>query len=86
MIEEISSAAAWGRFGLAGLVIAALFAQMRSFIAAIKTKDTEHKEFISHILDEDRNERQLDRKEHRETTNKLSDAINDLTIELKSRN
>ena len=85
MLEDIATPGQWARFGLAGLVIFALFAQMRSFISAIKTKDTEHKDFISHILDEDRNERQQDRKEHRETTNRLSDAIGELTSELRRK-
>jgi len=58
---------------------------MRSFISAIRSKDSEHKEFIKHILGEDRNERQQDRKEHRETTNRLSDAIGELTSELRRK-
>lgn len=85
MIEDIATPGQWARFGLAGLVIFALFAQMRSFISAIRSKDSEHKEFIKHILGEDRNERQQDRKEHRETTNRLSDAIGELTSELRRK-
>jgi len=85
VIEDIATPGQWARFGLAGLVIFALFAQMRSFISAIRSKDSEHKEFIKHILGEDRNERQQDRKEHRETTNRLSDAIGELTSELRRK-
>ena len=84
MIDSITSPGDWARFGLAGLVIAALFAQVRGFLIAIRKKDQEHQSFIKEILDDDRLERREDRREHKETTNRLSEAIETLTIELKS--
>jgi hypothetical protein len=83
MIEQVASAEEWAQYGLAGLVIMALFIQTAWFLVHIKGKDKSHQEFISEILTNDREERQEDRREHRATTNRLASALTDLTNQLR---
>jgi len=84
MTDILMAPTEWARFGLGGMVIGALFGQVAWFLAAIKSKDKSNQAFIQEILTADRLERQEDRREHRETTNRLADAISDLTKELQS--
>ena len=84
MTELFTAPAEWSRFGLGGMVIGALFGQIAWFLSVIKGKDKSNQSFIQEILNADRLERQEDRREHRETTNRLADAIGDLTKELQS--
>lgn len=64
-----------------GMVIGALFVVVGWFLRALSRKD----EFIKDILREDREERTVERSAHSEITNRLSDAIKDLTKELRNR-
>jgi len=71
--------AKWGELGVVGLCVFSLFVLVKLFIATIEKKD----DFISELISEDRQERQDDRKQHAETTNRLASAIDDLTRELR---
>ena len=82
--ESPLSVGDWAQFGLGGMVIAALFVQVAWFLSALAKKDSKNQEFISEILSADRQERRADRQEHQSTTNRLADAISDLTSELRS--
>ena len=84
MTENLIAPAEWAKFGLSGMVIGALFGQVAWFLAVMRGKDKSNQTFIQEILNADRMERQEDRREHRETTNRLADAIGDLTKELQS--
>lgn len=77
----MSIAPQWAEFGLMGMVIGALFVVVGWFLRALSRKD----EFIKDILREDREERTVERSAHSEITNRLSDAIKDLTKELRNR-
>lgn len=73
----------WAEFGLMGMVIGALFVIVGWFLRAMTRKDEQTNLFIKEILQEDREERGIERAAHTATTNRLSDAITDLTKELK---
>ena len=75
----------WAEFGLMGMVIGALFVVVGWFLRALSRKDEQTNEFIKEILQEDREERGIERTAHTETTNRLSDAISELTSELRKR-
>ena len=68
----------WAEFGLAGMTIGALFMLVLWFLKSLDKKD----EFIQKILGQDKDERREERQQHSSLTNKLSDAINDLTKEI----
>lgn len=82
-MNEISIWAEHG--GLIGLIIFSLFGLIATFVVVLTRKDKSSQNFIREILSDDREERKEDRSEHRETFNKLSDAINDLTGELRKK-
>ena len=83
-MNEITSLVDWGRFGLAGAVIGALFVQTGWFLRSLSKKDSENRDFIREIIADDRIDRREDRREHQATTNRLSDAIGELTKELRA--
>ena len=82
----MSEASIWAEHGgLIGLIIFSLFGLIATFVVVLTRKDKSSQNFIREILSDDREERKEDRSEHRETFNKLSDAINDLTGELRKK-
>ena len=83
-MNEISIWAEHG--GLVGLIIFSLFGIIATFIVVLTRKDKASQMFIKEILENDRQDRKEDRADHRETFNRLSDALNDLTSELKNKN
>jgi predicted LPLAT superfamily acyltransferase len=83
---KMSEASIWAEHGgLIGLIIFSLFGLIATFVVVLTRKDKSSQNFIREILSDDREERKEDRSEHRETFNKLSDAINDLTGELRKK-
>ena len=78
-MNEVSN---WAEFGLAGMTIGALFMLVLWFLKSLDKKD----EFIQKILDQDKDARREERQQHSSLTNKLSDAINDLTKEIARKN
>ena len=83
---KMSEASIWAEHGgLIGLVIFSLFGLIATFVVVLTRKDKSSQNFIREILSDDREERKEDRSEHRETFNRLSDAINDLTGELRKK-
>lgn len=85
MMAQINNMGQWAEFGLMGMVIGALFVVVGWFLRALSRKDEQTNLFIKEILREDREERGIERTAHTETTNRLSDAIQDLTKELHNR-
>ena len=85
MMAQINNMGQWAEFGLMGMVIGALFVVVGWFLRALSRKDEQTNLFIKEILQEDREERGVERTAHTETTNRLSDAINELTSELRNR-
>tara|TARA_R110000787_G_scaffold271837_1_gene379098 strand:- start:15 stop:275 length:261 start_codon:yes stop_codon:yes gene_type:complete len=82
----MSEASIWAEHGgLMGLIIFSLFGLVATFIVVLTRKDKSSQNFIKEILNNDREERKEDRGEHRETFNRLSDALNDLTDELRKK-
>ena len=82
----MNEASIWAEHGgLIGLIIFSLFGLVATFIVVLTRKDKSSQQFIKEILNNDREERKEDRGEHRETFNRLSDALNDLTIELRKK-
>lgn len=82
----MSEASIWAEHGgLIGLIIFSLFGLVATFIVVLTRKDKSSQNFIKEILNNDREERKEDRGEHRETFNRLSDALNDLTDELRKK-
>ena len=77
----MSIAPQWAEFGLMGMVIGALFVVVGWFLRALSRKD----EFIKDILRDDREERTVERAAHSGITNGLSEAIKDLTKELRNK-
>ena len=83
----MSEASIWAEHGgLIGLIIFSLFGLIATFVVVLTRKDKSSQQFIKEILDSDREERKEDRGEHRETFNRLSDALNELTSELRKKN
>ena len=83
---KMSEASIWAEHGgLIGLIIFSLFGLIATFVVVLTRKDRSSQQFIKEILDSDREERKEDRGEHRETFNRLSDALNDLTSELRKK-
>ena len=68
------------------MIIFSLFGLIATFVVVLTRKDKSSQQFIKEILANDREERKEDRGEHRETFNRLSDAINELTSELRKKN
>ena len=85
MMAELTNLTHWAEFGLMGMVIGALFFVVGWFLRALSRKDEQTNLFIKEILQEDREERGIERTAHTETTNRLSNAIQDLTKELRNR-
>jgi len=84
---KMSEASIWAEHGgLIGLIIFSLFGLIATFVVVLTRKDKSSQQFIKEILDSDREERKEDRGEHRETFNRLSDALNELTSELRKKN
>lgn len=82
----MSEASIWAEHGgLIGLVIFSLFGLIATFIVVLTRKDKSSQNFIREILSDDRAERKEDRGEHRQSFNRLSDALNDLTSELRGK-
>ena len=83
---KMSEASIWAEHGgLIGLIIFSLFGLIATFVVVLTRKDKSSQQFIKEILEADREERKEDRGEHRETFNRLSDALNDLTGELRKK-
>jgi len=83
---KMSEASIWAEHGgLIGLIIFSLFGLIATFVVVLTRKDKSSQQFIKEILDSDREERKEDRGEHRETFNRLSDALNELTNELRKK-
>ena len=83
---KMSEASIWAEHGgLIGLIIFSLFGLIATFVVVLTRKDKSSQQFIKEILANDRDERKEDRGEHRETFNRLSDAINGLTSELRKK-
>ena len=83
---KMSEASIWAEHGgLIGLIIFSLFGLIATFVVVLTRKDKSSQQFIKEILANDRDERKEDRGEHRETFNRLSDAINELTSELRKK-
>lgn len=74
-----------GEYGLIGAIIGALFITIGYFMKGLSRKDEQHSAFIQQILREDREERAIERTEHKEATIRLSGAIDQLTAELRKR-
>ena len=82
----MNEASIWAEHGgLIGLVIFSLFGLIATFIVVLTRKDKSSQNFIREILSDDREERKEDRGEHRKSFNRLSDALNDLTRELRGK-
>lgn len=71
--------------GLVGLVIMSLFGALGTFFWVLNKKDTQHAKFISKILEDEREERHEDRREHKEAFDNLANALRDLTTELQRK-
>lgn len=82
-MNSITNIGDFSRYGLGGIVIAALFIQAGWFLSALRRKDETNQEFISDLLKADRGERKESRMEHREITNRLASAIDQLSSEIK---
>ena len=83
---KMSEASIWAEHGgLIGLIIFSLFGLIATFVVVLTRKDKSSQQFIREILANDRDERKEDRGEHRETFNRLSDALNELTSELRKK-
>ena len=82
----MNEASIWAEHGgLIGLIIFSLFGLIATFIVVLTRKDKSSQNFIREILSDDREERKEDRGEHRKSFNRLSDALNDLTRELRGK-
>lgn len=68
-----------------GAVIGALFVVVGWFLRALSRKDEQNQEFIQRLLNDDREERAKERESHTSISNRLSDAINDLTREIRKK-
>ena len=69
--------------GLIGLIMASLFILIGVFISVLSKKDKSNQHFLQGILKDERQERREVNVEHRETYNRLSDALNSLTETIK---
>jgi len=81
--ESIVQFASWGDYGLMGLVIGAMFTLVFTFLRTSEKKDVRHASEVREMLSEERSERTANQQMWRESTDKLSGALMDLTIQLK---
>ncbi len=82
----MNSETLWAEHGLTGLVLSALFGLIVLFLRATSRKDHSHQSFIEKLIQEERTERRLARRESAETHSKLSDAIDGLAGEIRRSN
>lgn len=82
--NTITGISSLSEYGLIGGIIGALFLTIAYFMKGLTKKDEQHTEFIKQILKEDRAERAIERTEHKEATIRLSQAIDQLTVQLRS--
>ena len=82
----MSEANIWAEHGgLIGLIIFSLFGLIATFIVVLTRKDKAAQNFIREILANDREDRKEDRADHRVTFDRLGNALDSLTDELRKR-
>ena len=82
----MNEASIWAEHGgLIGLVIFSLFGLIATFIVVLTRKDKSSQAFIKEILENDRADRKEDRADHRVTFDRLGNALDSLTNELRKR-
>lgn len=82
----MNEASIWAEHGgLIGLIIFSLFGLIATFIVVLTRKDKSSQAFIKEILENDRQDRKEDRADHRVTFDRLGNAIESLTDELRKR-
>ena len=82
----MNEASIWAEHGgLIGLVIFSLFGLIATFIVVLTRKDKSSQNFIKEILEHDRADRKEDREDHRVTFDRLGNALDSLTNELRKR-
>ena len=82
----MNEASMWAEHGgLIGLVIFSLFGLIATFIVVLTRKDKSSQAFIKEILENDRQDRKEDRQDHRVTFDRLGNALDSLTNELRKR-
>ena len=82
----MNEASIWAEHGgLIGLVIFSLFGLIATFIVVLTRKDKASQAFIKEILENDREDRKEDRADHRVTFDRLGNALDSLTNELRKR-
>jgi len=69
--------------GLFGLVVGSLVIFVLLFIAELRRKDKSHSKFIQDLLSDSRQEREQNNKAFTKRTDKLSDALTDLSNNLR---
>lgn len=70
--------------GLLGLVVGSLVVFVLLFIAELRRKDKSHSQFIKTLLDDSKDERRQTNESFKQSTDKLSDALNDLSSNLRN--
>ena len=70
-------------FGLVGLMVAVVSALAFLFFTLLEKKDTKHHDHINKILDDERELRKETNERFVSSTDKLSDALHDLTSSLR---
>jgi hypothetical protein len=82
----MTEAGIWAEHGgLIGLIIFSLFGLIATFVVVLTRKDKSSQNFIKEILANDREDRKVDREDHRVTFDRLGNAIENLTDELRKR-
>lgn len=80
-----SSEQLWAEHGLTGLVLLALFGLILIFIRVIIKKDSNHQTFLERLLEAERKERTKAREDHTTSSDKLAQAIDRLSENLRNR-
>lgn len=66
--------------GLIGLILLSLFSLIGVFIHTLSRKDKHHRDFIKEILDDERADRKEVNKDRIKTSNRLTNALHELTV------
>lgn len=85
VIAAASSEQLWAEHGLTGLVLLALFGLIGVFVRVITKKDSAHQAFLERLLAAEREERARTREDHAANSDKLSQAIDRLSDNLRDR-
>ena len=85
-MAAIHNPVSWGEYGLLGLLFGAFVSLLFLVIRTGTKKDREHQAFVTQLLSDEREERNTVTDRFSKSTDRLSDALTDLSTEIAGTN